>query len=140
MQAERAPLLAVVLVVAVAVSGIAIHRAHRSAVAKHEANAAASQAMKDAQAAKEQLDKLLRALDELDNQIARAADAVVGADNDADRAAAKARLEQLLQEQHDLMMRTAASRALAFRPERMKYLYLYVPRQCIDNPLAKGCS
>lgn len=145
MQAERAPFLAVALVAAIAVSGLATHLAPRSeriAAVKDASGAeiTAAQALKDAQRAKEQLDKLVRELDELDDQIARAADAVVEADTDADRAAAKARLEQLLQEQHDLTMRTVAPRALVFRPERLKYQYLVVPRQCIENPLAKECS
>lgn len=141
MQAEGTPLLRIALVVAVLLSIVAIHRADGSwetARDKRIAEAAAVQAVADAQAAKAQLEQLMRELDDLDDKVSRAMHMVSGAENDADRAAAEARLEQLRHEQYELTKRVRSLRALARGRDRCKCLC--VPRQCIDNPLAKGCT
>ena len=60
------------------------------------------------------------------------------AQNDADRASAKARLIKLQQEQAEMKQRAAEARAAAERAERKKGVK--ISKECLDNPLAKGCS
>ena len=140
MRAERAPFLHVALVAVVALSSLAIHDVRESddaAVAERKAEAAAAQAVKDIQAAKDELDKLMRELDELDDQIARAVNASAEAKNDADRAAAEARLRQLKEQYEEMKQRAMLSRALADRGKDVKCVC--IPRRCMDHPQAKSC-
>jgi hypothetical protein len=145
MQAERAPFLRIALVAAIALgsfTSFAIHRVRESddaAVAKRKTETAAELAVRNAQAAKNELDKLMLELDELDYKVAQAITAIAEAENDADRAAAKARLRQWMQQQYEMKQQAAASRAVAHRGARTTRCCMCVPRQCIENPLAKGC-
>lgn len=116
MQAEGAPLLRSALVVAILLSFLAIHRAEGSWETPSGTRideAAAVQAITNAQAAKDQLDRLMRELDELNNKIMRAHYEASGAHNDVDRVDAEARLEQLRHERYELTRRVTATRPLA---------------------------
>ena len=73
----------------------------------------------------------------MDKKLASAVDNVVAAQNDADRAAAKSKLEQLRKEKAEMEARIAAARAAAARAERLKGAK--ISKECQDNPLAKGC-
>ena len=95
----------------------------KAAIAEQEAR----KAIQSANEAQAKLDKLTKDLDALNEKLAKALDAVLTAHNDADRAAAKARLQQLQQEQAELR-------------------HIQVPigdfdtPECLRNPLAKGCA
>jgi hypothetical protein len=109
-----------------------------SAESEQRANAAAEKAIKDAKEAKEKLDQVEKSLDELNEKVGKAVDSVVAAQNDADRGAAKARLIELQKEQYEMKQRVAAAKAAADAAERHKGVH--VKQECLDNPLAKGCS
>ena len=102
-----------------------------------DAEIAAQQAINDAKAATEQLNKVTRDLDDLNTKTAAAQAAVNLAQNDADRANANAKLRQLQQEQADMRGRVEAAKQAAATAERRKGVH--ISKECIDNPLAKGC-
>jgi hypothetical protein len=139
MHAERAPLLRVALLAAIAVLCVVSLRTNDSKrrTVDSAAETEVVQAIQDAQEAREKLEIVMWRLDQLDVRIARATEAVARADNDADRAAAEARLRHLIEERDELLQRVIESRALADRGGRLRCVC--VPRHCIDNPLAKGC-
>jgi hypothetical protein len=58
--------------------------------------------------------------------------------NEADREAAKQKLEELQKERADMEERAAAAKAAADKAERARGLH--VSQECLDNPLAKGCD
>jgi hypothetical protein len=68
------------------------------------------QARKAAQEAMETVDRLARDLEELDKKVAAAVDSVVAAQNDADRAAAKAKLLELQKEKYEMEQRIEAAK------------------------------
>ena len=80
----------------------------------------------------------MRELDDLDTKVTAAVTAVADAQNDADRAGAKAKLIALQREQAEMKQRAAAAKAAAERAERQKGVK--ISKECMDNPLAKGCS
>jgi hypothetical protein len=98
----------------------------------------AQQAEIDARGAAAQVDRIEKDLDGLNDRVARAVSAVVDAQNEDDRAAALAKLKQLQAEQYTAKQRVEAARAAAVQAERMKGVHL--SKECIDNPLARGCS
>jgi hypothetical protein len=114
------------------------HQMQSDAAARHAAEAAAQEAAKRAFEAKTQLDAVMRDLEMLDTKVTDAVTAVTEAQTDADRTAAGARLMQLKQEHQELLQRAAAARAAAERAERTKAVK--ISKECLDNPLAKGCS
>ena len=75
--------------------------------------AAAQQAIMESREALEKLKKLTRELDDLDTKVSAAVSAIEAASNDAERAAAVARLEQLRREQTELKQRAAYSYVIA---------------------------
>ncbi len=60
------------------------------------------------------------------------------AQNDADRANAKAKLEELRREKAEMEAKIAAAKAAAAKAQRAKGRT--ISKECQDNPLAKGCS
>jgi hypothetical protein len=60
------------------------------------------------------------------------------AQNDADRAAAAAKLKALAREQAELEQRVRAAKEAARKTEERKGVK--VSKECLDNPLAKGCQ
>lgn len=103
-----------------------------------EAKSAFDQSIKDAAEAAEKLRKLATELDALDARVTKAVNAVINAQNDADRSSASATLKQLQAEKADLGVRVAEAKAAAARAERQKGVH--ISKECLDNPLAKGCQ
>jgi hypothetical protein len=66
-----------------------------------------------------------------------AVQAFTGAQTEADRNAARARLEGLRKEQNGIRERIAAAKVNAARDTRARAKT--ITQKCIDNPLAKGC-
>ena len=64
--------------------------------------------------------------------------AVAAATNQAERAAAQASLIALQRAQADIRARVVEAQAAAARAERAKGVH--ISKECLDNPLAKGCS
>ena len=106
--------------------------------AKKQAEIAAQQAIKDSEEAKEKLNKVMKDLDEIESKVSQAVTAVADAQNDADRKSAADRLKKLQQEQFEMKQRAAEARAAADRAERRKGVK--ISKECMENPLAKGCS
>jgi len=106
--------------------------------AKAQAEAVAKQAIAEAQAAKDRLGKLDGELGDLDARMKAALDAVAKATTEAKRSAAKSVVEGLNKEHADLLARIAEAKAALAKAERTKGVH--VSKECIDNPLAKGCQ
>jgi colicin import membrane protein len=101
------------------------------------ARAEADKAIKAAQEAQALVDRLQRDLSDMDKKVSAAVDGVVTAQNDADRASAKAKLQELNRQKYEMEKRIAEAKAAAARAERLKGAK--VSKECQDNPLAKGC-
>ncbi|MFT3699308.1 MAG: hypothetical protein QM831_39535 [Kofleriaceae bacterium] len=134
-------------VTAIAVVGIVIGIvvAVKSMAASDEDNkkrvAAEKMAQDAANAAKEaqdKVEKLSNDLIDLGKRVDKATDALAAAQNDADRQAARAKLDQLRKERADMEERIAQAKAAAAKAERNKGIHQ--SKECLDNPLAKGCS
>ena len=110
----------------------------REEIARKRAEAESAQAIKDAQDAKAKLDAIIKQLDDLDKKVQAAVDRVVEAETDAERAAAKTELLKLQQEKADLVRSVAEARAAVESTGRRKGVT--ISKECMDNPLAKGCS
>ncbi len=108
--------------------------ARKAEIAKKEALAA----VKAAKEAQEALAKIDRELDVLNGKISSAVGAVADAQNDADRAKAKAQLADLQRQQYEAKQRAAEAKAVAERAERLKPIH--TSAECLANPLAKGCD
>lgn len=98
----------------------------------------ADEARKAARDAEEKLDRIQHDFADLDRRLTAAVDQVVAAQNDADRAAAKAKLQALQREKQDMEARIQAARAAAAKAQRNKGVK--IDPKCVDNPLAKGCE
>ena len=98
----------------------------------------AAMARKEAQEAMERVDRLATDLEALDKRVTDAIDAVVAAQSDADRANAKAKLEKLRREKAEMEQRIKDAREHAGKATRRQGRQ--VSKQCMDNPLAKGCD
>jgi chromosome segregation ATPase len=103
-----------------------------------KAKAEADKAMAAAKAAGDEVAKLAADLDALNDKVAKAVDAIVQAKTDAERAAAKTTLDSLRKEKSELEQRVAEAKAASARAERMKGVH--ISKECLDNPLAKGCQ
>lgn len=106
--------------------------------AKEKAELVAKQAVEDAKAAQDRVDQLDRDMKEQNEQLAKADAAVKSAQNDADRKAAQSNLDKLKEQKKDMENRIAAAKAAAAKADRAKGLHL--SKECLENPLAKGCN
>jgi len=95
----------------------------------------AEQRMKELNA---QVEKFQRDLDEMDSKVTKAVADVAAAKDASDIKLAQNRLMELQREQAEMKQRVAAAKAAAEKAERNKGLH--VSKECMDNPLAKGCS
>lgn len=102
-----------------------------------EAMKQAQEAQKQAQEAQDKLQQVAKDLGDHDGRLAKAASELISAQNEADRAAAAAKLEALKKEQAELEARVAAAKAAAEKAERAKGVK--ISKECLDHPLAKGC-
>lgn len=106
--------------------------------ARDKAEREADEAVKLAAEVQERVEKLTYDLEQLDKRVTTAVDSVVAAQNDADRANAKAKLEELRREKAEMEAKIAAAKAAAAKAQRAKGRT--ISKECQDNPLAKGCS
>jgi hypothetical protein len=88
-----------------------------------KAIARAEAAREQAADAKATADATARELANVDAQIATAVDAVIAAQTDTERLAAKTKLQRLQRKKAELQGHV-----------------VHVSQECLDNPLAKGCS
>ncbi len=129
------------LVAAVALIFFAINKMNQSAEdtkAKEEAQKIADEAAKQAKEAQDKVAKLSNDLIDLGHRVDQATDALAAAQNDADRQAARAKLDQLRKERAEMEQHIADAKAAAAKAERAKGVH--VSKDCLDNPLAKGCT
>jgi hypothetical protein len=75
---------------------------------------------------------------EQNERLAAADAAVKSAQTDADRKAAQANLDKLNQQKREMEQRIAAAKAAAEKAKRKEGVHL--SKECLENPLAKGCS
>jgi uncharacterized protein YqfA (UPF0365 family) len=129
------------LVAAVGLIFFALQRKRESDeanAAKERAEEVTRKAVQEAKDAQEKVEKLSNDLADLDKKVNSAVDAVMTAQNDADRNSARANLEKLRREKFEMEQRIQAARAAAAKAERAKGVHL--SKECLENPLAKGCS
>ncbi len=98
----------------------------------------AQDAANSAKEAQEKVEKLSNDLLDLGKRVDKATDALASAQNDADRQSARGKLEQLRKERAEMEQHIADAKAAAAKAERNKGVH--VSKECLDNPLAKGCS
>jgi hypothetical protein len=91
-----------------------------------------------AREAKERVDRLDADMKEQNDRLAAADAAVKSARNEADLKAAQQNLEKLRQQKYEMEQRIQAARAAAAKVDRAKGVH--ISKECLDNPLAKGCS
>jgi phage-related minor tail protein len=116
----------------------AVEKVDAELAAAKQAAELAAQSVKEAQEAQDAVARLEQDATDLQKKVTDATDAIVGAQNQADRDAAKARLDQLQKEKAELDARVAEAKAAAARAERLKGVK--ISKECLDNPLAKGCN
>jgi hypothetical protein len=102
------------------------------------AREAAERARKMAEEATARLQEVVAQLDALNERIASAQQAINAAQSQAERDAANARLRALQKEQAEMRQKIAEAKAAAAKAEREKGVH--VSPECMQNPLAKGCS
>lgn len=112
--------------------------AREKAAAEAPSETSMAKTAKDAEEAKTKLETAVRELDELNAKVTAALTALTDAKTDADRAATKAQLWQLQKDQTDLKQRVDTARRAAEAVQRPTDVKL--SKECVDNPLAKGCS
>lgn len=105
---------------------------------KEKAEELAEQAVKDAKEAQAAVEQLEQQATDLQKRITEATDAVVGAANATDIKAGQEKLSALQRERVELDARIAEAKAKAARAERLKGVK--ISKECLDNPLAKGCN
>jgi hypothetical protein len=71
-------------------------------------------------------------------QITELVGALEAAQDDASRSTARAKLTALQKQQTELQSQLAAAKAEAAKAERLKGVK--ISKECLDNPLAKGCQ
>ena len=110
----------------------ALAKEKAEAKAKVEAEEAARSA-----AAMRRIDELEKQLGDLGTRLDAAVSGTLAAQNAAERAAAQVKLAELRAERADMERRIAEAKAAAARAERLRGIT--VSKDCLDNPLAKGC-
>jgi septal ring factor EnvC (AmiA/AmiB activator) len=116
----------------------AIQNKHASDAAAEEAKAKQALAEKQNAEAQETLRQLANDIKEQDKRLGDAEATLKTAQNKADRDAAQANLDKLRQQKFEMEKRQQAAQAAAAKAERAKGVH--ISKECLDNPLAKGCS
>lgn len=98
----------------------------------------ADDAAKSARDAQDKVAKLSNDLIDLGQRVDKATDALASAQNDADRQAARSKLDQLRKERGEMEQHIADAKAAAAKAERAKGVH--TSAECLANPLAKGCT
>jgi chromosome segregation ATPase len=113
-------------------------KAEADLAALKKAEEHATQSVEEAREAQAIVERLEQDATDLQKRMTEATDAVVGAQSQADRDAAKAKLDQLQKEKAEIDARIATAKANAARAERKKGAT--ISKECLDNPLAKDCN
>jgi chromosome segregation ATPase len=113
-------------------------KSREAELAAERAAELAAQAAAAATQAQAELEKIQTDLTALNDELTAAIDAVAKAQNDHDRSAAKVKLAELQHEQAAMQARMAAASSAAARAQRAKGVT--ISKECMDNPLAKGCQ
>ena len=127
-----------VIVFAVLAASCGGHSDEAARAAKEQAERVAQQAIQDAKAAQDRVDQLAREIKEQDQELADAEAAVRNAHTDEERKAAQRKLDTLRQKRIEIKNRSRPVRLAAEQSERAKGVHLR--KECLENPLAKGCS
>ena len=106
-------------------------------IAAAEARAAADTAAKVAASARERVTRLEQGAAEMTNRINEMIGAIDSAQSEAERTTARAKLAALQKENAQVQAQIEAARAEAAKAERQKGVN--VSKECLENPLAKGC-
>jgi hypothetical protein len=107
-------------------------------VREAEAELAAKQAADEAKAALDKVEATQKELAAEDQRIAAEVDDVINSTTAKDRSEAQAVLEALRKKKAELEARMELERRAVFRTDRAKGVH--ISRECLDNPLAVGCS
>ncbi len=110
----------------------------RAEEARAKAEAAAEQAAADAKAAADSVNKVQGEVDDLSKRLDQAVQDVADAKSRAEIDAARAKLAELQKQRADLERKVGEAKAAAARAERSKGVH--ISPECLQNPLAKGCS
>jgi len=86
----------------------------------------------------DRVNKLASDIKEQDDRLNSAEVALKTAQTDADRRAAQSNLDKLRQQKFEMEQRIQAAKNAAAKAERAKGVHL--SKECLENPLAKGCS
>jgi len=119
-------------------SGPKAERMNEAELARLHAERQMAEALKQAREAQEIVEQLQKDMESLSAKVDIAVNALASAQNQADRDNAKAKLDELRKERAEIDARMAEARAKAARAERVKGNK--VSKECLENPLAKGCS
>jgi len=112
---------------------------HADAQQKLEAALAeAKKAQADAELAADKFAKAEKAFDAQQAKLDAAIKMIANAKTDAERNAARARLAELQKQLAAAQAEIAATKEVADHAERAKGVH--IRQECLDNPLAKGCS
>lgn len=103
-----------------------------------EAEKRADQAMKDAKDAQDRVERLQADLADFSKRLDAAVEAVTAAKTQAEREHADQLLKQLQREKAEMEARIAEAKAASAKATRRKGVN--IPKECLDNPLAKGCN
>ncbi|MFT3700447.1 MAG: hypothetical protein QM831_45300 [Kofleriaceae bacterium] len=112
--------------------------ANAAAAKANAAIKAADQAVQEAQDAEQRVKDLEAKAEALSKQVNDAVDELAKATTDAAREAAKTKLQGLQKQVEEMKEGVAAAKAGAAKAERAKGVH--ITKECMDNPLAKGCS
>ena len=102
------------------------------------AQAAAEKAQADAKTAADEYDKVHKALEEQQAKLDEAIKMVADAKTEAALAAAQAKLLDLQKQRAAAQADVAAAKQAAEQAARAQGVH--ISKECLDNPLAKGCS
>lgn len=102
------------------------------------AKAAAEKAQADAASAADRVEKLEKNLADQQVKLDEAVNGVANAKTQAEMAALQAKLAALQKQRAELEGDTAAAKQAAEQAARAKDVH--ISKECVDNPLAKGCS
>jgi hypothetical protein len=110
----------------------------RRAEVQARAAAALEQAIAEARDADRRLAQLSRSVAVLERRIAAVTTALESAQTAAARRTAETELERAVHDKLEIEQRMRAMQPTCGLPER-HWGAIHIPKECLDNPLAKGC-
>ncbi len=131
----------IALLAAVGLVFFAVQRMNESAEAKKNEEISrreADEAIKEAKAAADRLAQIEGDLADIKKNEDKANALLAAAQDEAGRQAARDQLAKLARQRAEAEQRARDAKAAAFKAERKKGVK--IKQECLDNPLAKGCS